>query len=351
MSERKPYTISVAIPVYNEEAVLPDLIRRVTAVFDELDGGPHQLVLTDDGSSDRTPQLLEEAALSDRRLTVVRLSRNFGHQIALSAALDHADGDAVIMMDGDLQDSPEIIFQMVERWQSGADVVYAVRKNRKESWLLRTCYHFFYRIIESVAQIKLPRDSGDFCLVSRKVADVIRNSRECHRYVRGLRTWAGFRQESLIVERAARSGGTSKYGWKQLFGLAFDGIFSFSIAPIRMATWLGLMTVLMTMCLGVFWTVAWAFGYSPQGFTTLAISVAFFGGVQLMFLGLIGEYVGRIYEEVKRRPLYVVRNAVKRHRPDPDSGLPITEVSQVELPASGNHLPDTTVQQDAVQTK
>lgn len=299
--------VSVAIPVYNEEAVLPELLRRVLNVLNALPGGPHQLVLADDCSNDRTWELIKVAAQEDKRVFPISLSRNFGHQIALTAALDHADGDVVVMMDGDLQDRPEVIPAMLDRYLAGTDVVYAVRSGRKEGFLLRLCYRVFYRVIERMAVLKLPRDSGDFCLVSREVANVMRLTREQHRYLRGLRTWAGFRQEPMLVERDARSSGDSKYGWQQLFGLAFDGIFSFSTVPMRMATWLGLAIVILTLILGLFWVVAWGLDFSPEGFTALATSIAFFGGVQLLFLGLIGEYVGRIYEEVKNRPLYVLR--------------------------------------------
>lgn len=308
-AERRAETavISVAVPVYNEEAVIPELLRRLRTVLDGLPGGPHEIVFADDGSRDATVAALRAAAVSDRRIRVVELSRNFGHQIALTAALDHCHGDAIVMMDGDLQDAPELIPEFVHRWLIGADVVYAVRARRTEGWILRTCYRLFYRLIEQVADLKLPRDSGDFCLVSAEAAAAMREARERNRYVRGLRTWVGFRQEAFPVERQARQAGKSKYGWRKLFGLAFDGIFSFSTAPIRLAVWMGVATVAMTAVLGLFWIVAWAAGAAPQGFTALAISIAFFGGVQLVFLGLIGEYVGRIYDEVKQRPLYVVR--------------------------------------------
>lgn len=307
--ERRTETavISVAVPVYNEEAVIPELLRRLRTVLDGLPGGPHEMVFADDGSRDATVAVLRAAAVSDRRIRVVALSRNFGHQIALTAALDHCHGDAIVMMDGDLQDAPELIPEFVRRWLAGADVVYAVRARRAEGWLLRTCYYLFYLLIEQVADLKLPRDSGDFCLVSAEAAAAMRGARERNRYLRGLRTWVGFRQEAFPVERQPRQAGTSKYGWRKLFGLAFDGIFSFSTAPIRLAVWMGAATVALTGLLGLFFLVAWAAGAAPQGFTALAISIAFFGGVQLVFLGLIGEYVGRIYDEVKQRPLYVMR--------------------------------------------
>jgi len=309
--------ISVAVPVYNEEAVVPELLRRLRAVLDALPGGPHEMVFADDGSRDATLARLRAGAVADPRIRIVELSRNFGHQIALTAALDHCRGDAIVMMDGDLQDAPELIPAFVGRWLAGADVVYAVRARRAEGWLLRTSYHLFYRLIERVADLKLPRDSGDFCLVSAEAAAAMRGARERNRYVRGLRTWVGFRQEAFPVERQARQAGASKYGWRQLFGLAFDGIFSFSTAPIRLAVWTGLATVALTALLGAFWIVAWAAGAAPQGFTALAISIAFFGGVQLMFLGVIGEYVGRIYDEVKQRPLYVVRRVTETSPADP----------------------------------
>jgi glycosyltransferase involved in cell wall biosynthesis len=299
--------ISVAVPVYNEEAVLPELLRRLRGVLDTLPGGPHEMVFADDGSRDATAALLRAEAGSDARVRVVELSRNFGHQIALTAALDHCRGDAIVMMDGDLQDAPELIPEFVRRWLAGADVIYAVRSRRAEGWLLRTCYHLFYRLIEQAADLKLPRDSGDFCLVSAEAAAAMRGARERNRYVRGLRTWVGFRQEAFPVERQARQAGASKYGWRRLFGLAFDGIFSFSTAPIRLAVWMGAATVVLTALLGLFWIIGWSAGAAPQGFTALAISIAFFGGVQLVFLGLIGEYVGRIYDEVKQRPLYIIR--------------------------------------------
>lgn len=310
---RRPDTavVSVAVPVYDEEVVLPEFLRRLRAVLDSLPGGPHEMVFADDGSRDATVSVLRAEAGRDVRVRVVELSRNFGHQIALTAALDHCRGNAIVMMDGDLQDAPELIPEFVRRWVAGADVVYAVRARRAEGWLLRTCYRLFYMLIEQVADLNLPRDSGDFCLISADAAAALRGARERHRYVRGLRTWVGFKQEAFRVERQARQAGESKYGWRKLFGLAFDGIFSFSTAPIRLAVWMGIATVAITAFLGVFWMVAWAANASPQGFTALAISIAFFGGVQLVFLGLIGEYVGRIYDEVKQRPLYVVRRVTE----------------------------------------
>jgi glycosyltransferase involved in cell wall biosynthesis len=204
---------------------------------------------------------------------------------------------------------------------------------RKESWLLKLCHHAFYHIIARMTLLKLPQDAGDFCLVSREVADVMKDAREQHRYLRGLRTWAGFRQVPLLVERDARSAGDYKYGWRQLFGLAFDGILSFSTIRIRMATWLGLAIVILTLILSFFGVVEWSLNFSSEGITALATSLAFFGGVQLVFFGLIGEYVGRIYGEVKNRPLYVLRK---------NQGLDLSDKVASDVIRPGTHATVTT---------
>jgi dolichol-phosphate mannosyltransferase len=299
--------VSIAIPVFNEELLVDELLRRTLAVLDALPGGPHELVIVDDGSHDGTFALLERAAAGDGRIALLQLSRNFGHQTALTAALDHVGGDVIVMMDGDLQDAPEVIPDLLARYHEGFDVVYAIRMGRKEGFLLRSCYKAFYFVMGALANVKLPLDAGDFCVASRRVVDVMRQSREHHRYLRGLRAWAGFRQTGLEIQRQSRHAGQSKYSWAGLFRLAFDGIFSFSIVPLRIATLIGAGTVLLSAAALVFWIAAKLLGYSPQGFTAVATSIAFFAGVQVLFLGIIGEYVGRIYEEVKGRPLYIVR--------------------------------------------
>lgn len=308
-----PLRVSVAIPVYNEESLVDELVRRTLAVLDGIPGGPHELTIVDDGSSDATHARLADAASRDPRLRVTRLSRNFGHQIALSAALDSATGDAVVMMDGDLQDAPETIPALLAKSQEGFAVVYAIRASRKESWLLRTCYRAFYRLLGRLSDITLPLDAGDFCLITRPVADAIRSAPERHRYLRGLRAWVGFPQVGILVDRGCRASGKSKYTWFRLFGLAFDGLCSFSTAPLRLATLLGMVTIAGAFLLGVLWIVAKIAGLSPQGFTALATSISFLGGVQLLSIGIIGEYVGRIYDQVKQRPLYVVASVVQRN--------------------------------------
>jgi dolichol-phosphate mannosyltransferase len=308
-----PPRVSVAIPVYNEEAAVPELLRRVCAVLDALPGGPHELVIANDGSTDGTRQLLESAAAHDPRLVVVSLSRNFGHQQAFSAALDHASGDVVIMMDGDLQDTPEAIPRFLAEYAKGYEVVYAVRVNRKEPLYLRACYALFYRVAASLADVALPVGSGDFSLISRRVIEHMRASEERHRYLRGLRTWIGFKQIGIEVERAERGAGDPKYRWRALLRLALDGIFAFSVVPIRLVTIAGAVAIAVTFVYSAYALVMKVvFGRSPQGFTALFLGMAFLSGVQLSFLGIIGEYVGRIYDEVKRRPLYVVDRVVRR---------------------------------------
>lgn len=309
----RQFRLSVAIPVRNEEEILPELLGRTCPVLDGLDGGPHEIVFVDDGSTDRTFDILEAAARSDPRILVVSLSRNFGHQSALTAALDHVTGDAVIIMDGDLQDSPEAIPQFVDRFHQGYDVVYAQRIQRKEPWLLRACYFIFYRMMSFLSDIRLPLDAGDFGIMSRRVIDHIRNMPEHHRYLRGLRGWVGFRQTGIPIERDKRHSGKTKYGFMRLSKLAADGIFAFSIIPIRMASLLGFVVTFVTAIYAVYALyMRFTLNQSPKGFTALIVAVTFIGGVLLFFLGIIGEYVGRIYEETKARPHYIVNRVAGR---------------------------------------
>lgn len=303
--------VSVGIPLFNEEQGVPELIRRVGAVLDGIPGGPHQIVCVDDGSRDGTVKALEQAAARERRLVVVALSRNFGHQTALTAALDHVSGDAVIVMDGDLQDPPEEIPRFLKHFAEGYDVVYARRVGRKESWWLRLCYFAFYRLMSTLSSLALPLDAGDFSLMSRRVVDVLKSSPEHHRYLRGLRAWAGFKQLGVEVERPARFAGESQYSVWALLRLAFDGIFAFSTIPLKAAALLGTIAIGLAT-LYVPWALYAKFilRQSPQGFTTLIVAIVFLSGVNLFFLGVIGAYMGRVYEEVKRRPLYVVDKVI-----------------------------------------
>lgn len=303
-------SVSVAIPVYNEEAVVPELLRRTRDVLDEVPGGPHQIVLVDDGSSDRTWELLERAAEKDPRLVVIALSRNFGHQTALAAALDHVSGDVTVLMDGDLQDPPEAIPILLDFYKQGYDVVYVQRVNRKEAWWLRACYYLFYRLLAALSSIQLPLDVGDFSLMSRRVIQEIRRMPEHHRYLRGMRTWVGFRQIGVPIERAARRAGRTKYSPLSLLKLAADGIFAFSIVPLRAAAILGATATGLSVLYSIYSLYVKFWLHAPQGFTALILTIAFLSGVNLFFLGIIGEYIGRVYEEAKGRPHYVVRKMV-----------------------------------------
>jgi dolichol-phosphate mannosyltransferase len=304
---RKAPRVSVAIPVYNEAGIIAELLTRVEGVLEGLPGGPHEIVVVDDGSADGTREALLQAAEVHHHLTVVALSRNFGHQAALSAALDHVSGDVAVLMDGDLQDAPEEIPGFVAWYLEGYDVVYAQRATRKEGLVHRVCYSAFYRLVARLSTVPLPLDAGDFGLMSRRVYEQVRAAPERQRYLRGLRAWAGFRQLGVPVHRAARTEGRSKYSWSKLLGLAFDGLFSFSVAPLRAAALLGMLAIGASMLFAGYSVLAkLLFDESPKGFTALIVVMTFLSGMNLLFLGLLGEYLGRVYEEVKRRPAYLV---------------------------------------------
>ena len=307
----QPFRLSVAVPLYNEESVLPEFLRRTRAVLQSLGGGPHELVLVDDGSADRTLALLEVEAASNPGTVVVALSRNFGHQAALTAALDHCSGDAVVVMDADLQDIPEAIPLFVKQFPQGYDVVYAQRASRKESWWLKLAYFLFYRLLAMLSELKLPLDAGDFALISGRVVEQLRRLPEHHRYLRGLRSWVGFKQIGIPVDRQERHSGRSKYSLVKLIQLASDGIFAFSIVPLRAATLLGVLATALAVVFATYSVYAKLFlKRSPQGFTALVLLITFLSGILLFFLGIIGEYVGRLYEEVKARPIYVIGKTV-----------------------------------------
>lgn len=305
------FRLSVAIPVHNEESVLPELLRRVRTVLDKVPGGPHEIVFADDGSTDRTLAMIEDATQEDPRIQAIALSRNYGHQAALSAALDYVTGDATVVMDGDLQDVPEAIPQFLEKYWQGYEVVYAQRVRRKEPLPLRICYFVFYRLMASLSDVQLPLDSGDFSLMSRRVVECLRRMPEHHRYLLGMRTWIGFKQVGIPVERDKRYAGDSKYSWMRLLRLASDGIFAFSIVPIRAAALAGALAVLASTLYSLFAIYAKLFlREAPKGFTTEVLLMTFLSGILLFFLGIIGEYVGRVYEETKGRPHYVVGRVI-----------------------------------------
>jgi len=334
-SSRVP-KVSLAIPVFNEEAVLPELLRRCLAALDATPGGPHELVLADDGSRDGSGEILARAAAEDPRVVVLRLSRNFGHQAAITAAMDHATGDAILVMDGDLQDRPEELPRFLAKLAEGYDVVYARRVGRKEAAWLRVCYFLFYRLIARLSSVDLPLDAGDFALLSRRALDALKATPERNRYLRGLRSWIGFRQTDLPVERAAREAGESKYSLTRLVDLALDGVFAFSLVPLRVATWFGFVAIALASGFVAYAAfVRMVLGEPPPGFTALIFAIVFLAGVQLVFLGVLGEYIGRIYNEVKRRPHYILEEilgaapprsalgpqAPASHPPEPSHGL------------------------------
>lgn len=306
--------LSIGIPVFNEEAVLPQLLERLRHVLDGVPGGPHELIFVDDGSADGTLRLLEAAAARDPRIRIIVFSRNFGHQAALGAAMDYATGDALIMMDADLQDEPEVIPQFLSHYAAGAQVVYARRVDRKEGPLLRLAYRVFYRALSAMSHVQLPVDSGDFALLDRRVLDAIKRLPEHQRYLRGLRAWVGFRQVGVDVERHRRAAGRPKYTTIGLLKLALDGLCAFSVVPLRTAALVGLLAIGLSMAFAGYAVYERVMHGSPQGFTAILLVTTFLAGVQLLFLGVIGEYLGRIYEEVKGRPSYVVARVVEDAR-------------------------------------
>ncbi|BAW95843.1 glycosyl transferase, group 2 family protein [[Synechococcus] sp. NIES-970] len=305
-------TYSIIIPVYNEEDNLREMYRRVVQVIDQLDGST-ELVLVDDGSKDRSLAILEALHQSDSRVHYLSLARNFGHQIAVTAGLQYAQGEAVIIMDADLQDPPELLPQLIEQWRSGYHVVYAQRLSRaQESWLKKLMAYGFYRILNQFTEIPIPTDTGDFCLMSRQVVDILNSMPEKHRYIRGLRAWIGFPQTAVRFNRDPRFAGKVKYTFRKSLNLAIDGIISLSRKPLKIATYLGLMAALVAIAmiiLVLFWRI---YDAPPQliGYTLITIAVFFLGAVQLICLGILGEYIGRIYDEVKQRPIFTIKKAV-----------------------------------------
>jgi polyisoprenyl-phosphate glycosyltransferase len=301
--------LSVVIPVFNEAEIIPVLHSRLSAVLEEMHID-HEIIFVDDGSTDDSVNQFRALTAKDNRIALVELARNFGHQVAITAGLDFARGNAVAVMDGDLQDPPEVLPKFIAKWREGYDVVYAVREQRKEGWLKRTSYAFFYRLLRRVANIEIPLDSGDFCIMDRRVVDLLSQMPERNRFVRGIRSWVGLNQVGVSFERQARHAGQSKYTLGRLMILALDGLVSFSYVPLRLITFLGFGVSILSILLAVFYFVKkLIYGLSPPGFATLIVSIFFLAGIQLITLGVIGEYVGRIFEEAKRRPLYVLRRA------------------------------------------
>jgi glycosyltransferase involved in cell wall biosynthesis len=308
--------VSIIVPCFDEEAVLPQLFERLSTAAAAW-GMDYEVVCIDDGSRDRTWELLQTQHKADPRWRTLSFARNFGHQTAVSAGLHFATGDAVVVIDADLQDPPEEIARLLAKWREGFEVVFATRKKRRDPALKRILAWSFYRLLQKMTPLPMARDAGDFCLLDKRIVAVINALPERSRYLRGLRTWCGFRQTSVEFDRAERAAGLPQYTFKKSFKLAMDGLFSFSATPLRLATYLGLWVsgfaffgVLFTLAQKIFAAQFAKIGFAPgAGFPTIVISILFLGGVQLICLGILGEYIGRIYEEVKGRPLWVLRDS------------------------------------------
>jgi len=303
-------TISIIAPVYNEAAILPELYKRVKAALEPLQDS-WELIVIDDGSEDGSRELIRKLACEDSKVKPVIFARNFGHQIAVTAGLDYSRGEAVVIIDSDLQDPPEVIPELVEKWREGYEVVYAYRTEREgESWFKLTTAKLFYRIIYKITDVDIPMDTGDFRLLDRKVVDVINQMRERHRFLRGMSVWVGFRQTGVPYKRAARYAGETKYPFKKMVKFASDAITSFSYFPLQVATYLGFISAGLSI-LAIPFVIALRLAGEQAflGQATTLIAVLFLGGVQLISLGILGEYIGRLYDEAKGRPLYIVKES------------------------------------------
>ena len=299
---------SLIVPIYNEEEIIPELYRRLSAVMNRLDGIV-ELILINDGSRDRSLKLLRELHQKDPRICYLSFARNFGHQIAVTAGLNFVRGQVIIILDADLQDPPELIPDMVEKWRQGYQVVYAQRTQRlNERWFKRFTAYLFYRILKKLADVEIPTDTGDFCLMDRQIVDILNSMPERTRYIRGLRSWVGFEQTAIRFERNPRFAGEVKYTFSKSLALAINGLVSFSIVPLRLSTYLGLVAAVAAIFMALL-VLYWRLfvPHSPlTGFTIILMAIFFLGSVQLVSVGILGEYIGRIYEEVKARPLYTL---------------------------------------------
>ncbi len=305
-------TYSLIVPIFNEEATIAALYQRVRAVMDQLDA-PTELILVNDGSQDSSLYLMRELHERDSQVCYLSLARNFGHQIAVTAGLNFARGQAVIILDADLQDPPELIPELIDQWHQGYQVVYAQRtKRKKEGWFKRLTAYLFYRLLQRLADVEIPADTGDFCLMDRQVVDTLNQMPEQNRYIRGLRSWVGFRQTAVKFERDARFAGEVKYTFRKSLRLAINSLVSFSKVPLRLSTYLGLFSAFLALAMAIL-VLYWRL-YQPHspltGLAAIVMAILFLGSVQLVCIGILGEYIGRIYEEVKGRPLYTLAEVV-----------------------------------------
>jgi dolichol-phosphate mannosyltransferase len=308
--------LSIVIPVFNESEVIHASYERMRKVLSSLDRFLYEIVFVDDGSKDDSYQKLVQLAHRDPNVRLVKFSRNFGHQTAITAGIDMARGDAVVVIDADLQDPPEVIRAFIAKWEQGYDVVYGIREKREgETKLKLMTATLFYRILRTLVKIDIPVDTGDFRLMSRRAVEKFKQLREKDRFVRGLVSWVGFRQTGVYYARDKRHAGTTKYPFRKMLKFALDGITSFSSTPLKLATWMGYLASLLGFLYACSVFIQKALGYTVQGWATIMIGILFIGGVQLICIGIMGEYVGRIFDEIKQRPLYVVEEVYEGVRP------------------------------------
>jgi glycosyltransferase involved in cell wall biosynthesis len=306
-SQKKKELLSIVVPAYNEMEVLPEFHRRLVAVLDTIDMAA-EIIYVNDGSRDRTLEVLSDIRRRDPRVAIVDLSRNFGKEVALTAGLDHACGDAITVIDADLQDPPELIIDLIKEWRNGHDAVYAQRTERAgESFIKKATAFLFYRLMQRVGRVQIPQDTGDFRLISRRALDALLQLREQHRFMKGLFAWIGYPHKAVHYTRDSRHAGQTKWNYWGLWNFALEGITSFTTAPLKVATYVGLVTALIAFAYGSFMIVkTLVYGNPVAGYPSLIVVVLFLGGVQLTAIGILGEYVGRIFNETKRRPLYFV---------------------------------------------
>lgn len=298
---------SVIIPVFNEEETLSELLNGLILVMDRLNA-QYEIILVDDCSIDRSPEIIEKFRTNNKNIKMISLSRNFGQQIAITAGLDYATGDAVIIMDADFQDDPDIITQFIEKWRKGYEVVYAIRQKRKEHFYKRWLFSLYYRILQKLSYIPIPPDAGSFSLIDKKIVNIFKQMKERNRFIPGLRAWAGFKQIGIKIERPLRLHGKPRVSIIKLFKLALDGLFSFSLIPLRLVVYIGLIISFISFLMGLFLIYLKIFTSLPiLGWTSTMVTILFLGGIQLICIGIIGEYIGRVYEETKHRPLYVTK--------------------------------------------
>ena len=308
VGNRSGFSLSIVVPAYNEEEVLRECHQRIADVTANIDGNA-ELIFVNDGSTDGTLEILQQLKSTDPRIAIVDLSRNFGKEIAMTAGMDHARGDAVVVIDADLQDPPELIPEMIRHWQDGYDVVYAKRTSRAgESALKKVTAYLYYRTIGKLSRVKIPADAGDFRLLSRRAVDALAGLREQHRFMKGLFAWIGYPQKAIPYERHVRHDGKTKWNFRSLWSFAIEGITSFSIMPLKVATYVGVATAFGAFLFGLFLIIQTLLFDNPvAGYPSLMVVVLFLGGIQLIALGIIGEYLGRMFDETKGRPLYLLK--------------------------------------------